>query len=140
MNYLESLRGLKGSALDGIARALYERDIRAFEEIIVRLAVGGDPRDYEIAATMLATALVSAGPSKNNYASARFGTEDGEEYVNMLISACMRLGADEHGYMPMLLHAQYAQKGGALRGWDKAVDRLLERMARADFDLSLIHI
>lgn len=134
MDYLESLRGLKGSALDGIARALYERDIRAFEEIIVRLAVGGDPRDYEIAATMLATALVSAGPSKNNYASARFGTEDGEEYVNMLISACMRLGADEHGYMPMLLHAQYAQKGGALRGWDKAVDRLLERTARADFD------
>ena len=40
MDYLESLRGLKGSALDGIARALYERDIRAFEEIIVRLAVG----------------------------------------------------------------------------------------------------
>ncbi|MDE6401444.1 MAG: hypothetical protein K2L54_02405, partial [Clostridiales bacterium] len=138
MDYLESLRGLKGSALDGIARALYERDGRAFEEIIVRLACGGETRDYEIAATMLATTLVSVGPTKNNYASARFGATDGEEYLNMFIAACERFGLDENGYMPMLLHAQYAKKGGALNSWDKSVDRYLEKIARDDFERAAI--
>lgn len=134
MDYLESLRGLKGSALDDIARALYERDVCAFEDIIVRLACGNDPRDYEIAATMLATSLVSAGTARGDYTSAAYGAIDGEEYLNMFLSACARCGVDEEGFMPMLLYAQYARKGGALKSWDKSIDRYLAKLARADFD------
>lgn len=134
MDYLESVRDLKGSALDALARALFERDRNTFNEVLVRLTKDGTMRDYETAAAMLSTLPVAASSSKYSFADAMYGTLEGDGYFNLYLSICAECGVSEQEYMPLLLSAQYAEKGTALNSWDKSVDRFIERIANENFD------
>lgn len=140
MDYYESVRGLTGSALDGIARALYERDAATFEEIVVRLTRNGTLKDYETAATMLSTAPMRAKAGNNNYTDARFGTLADDGYFDMYVNACKRFGLDESEYIKVMLAAQYAKRDGAFYAWDKSVDRYIKRLAERDFDRAADYI
>ncbi len=134
MDYLKNIRNLTGSALDDLARALYERDLKTFEETVVGLVKFGDMRDYETAAAMLATAPMLARSANSDYTDARFGTLVFDQYFNMFLRACADCEYGENEYMAVLLSAQYGKAGGALNCWDKSVDRYLTALARADFD------
>lgn len=132
--YVKTLNKLQPSALAELARALYERDVRAFEEVVVELVKSGKMRDYKTAAAMLATVPMRAKTSYADYTDARFGTLVFDQYFNMFLLACRDCGYGEAEYVKVLLAAQYAEKGSALNDWDKSVDRYITALARADFD------
>lgn len=134
MVYVGTLYKLKGAALDELARALYEQDVKAFEDVIVELVKLGGMRDYETAAAMLATVPIRAKSGAENYADAAFGAIIDEQYFNMFIRACTDLGYPESEYIKVLLSAQYGQKDGAFYAWDKSVDRYLTALAASDFE------
>ncbi len=83
MEYVKTLYKLSGPALDELARGLYERDVRAFEEVIVELVKLGKMRDYVTAAAMLATVPMIAQSTSSDYGDVRFGT-----LVSIGISIC----------------------------------------------------
>lgn len=133
MEQLESVRSLKGGALDDFARVLYERDIQTFERIIVDLARSGNMRDYATVAAMISVIPMRAKAENGTYVDARDGVLEAEDHFNAFLRACANRGCGEDEYMPLLLSAQYAEANSELRAWDKCVDRYLEEMARKDF-------
>lgn len=134
MDHLQVLRETNGKALESMARALYETNVPAFENALVALTRGGTPTDYEKVGEMLAVVPLKVRGADNTYADARFGALVNEVYFNMFLRACEDCGCTAEEYLPLLFYARYAKKGGALRSWDKCVDRYVERLARVDFD------
>lgn len=140
MEYVEKLYKLKGSALQELARSLYERDVAAFEEVIVSLAKLGNMRDYETMADMLATVPMRAKTGAENYTDAAFGALLYEQYFNMFLQACRDNAYPESEYIKVLLSAQYAKKDGAFYAWDKSVDRYMTALAKKDFFLAAQYV
>ncbi len=140
MEYVKTLYKLSGPALDELARGLYERDVRAFEEVIVELVKLGKMRDYVTAAAMLATVPMIAQSTSSDYGDVRFGTLVSDRYFNMFLRACADCGYGENEYMKVLLAAQYADPNTAFFGWDKSVDRYVSALATADFDRAADYI
>ena len=133
MEYLKVLRELEGHALYDTARALCEKDTSAFENALVALTRGGTPSDYEKVGEMLSVVPLR-GVAESTYVGARFGPLVSDEYLNIFLRVCEDCGCTAQEYLPLLFYAQYADKDGALYGWDKSVDRYVERLARIDFD------
>lgn len=139
MDYTDYVRTLEGGALDDFARELYERDVKTFEQTLIDLTRRHTQHDYEAVAQMVAQVPLRARSGKT-YTDARFGMLINDEYFNFFLNACAHCGCGEFEYMALFLNAQYAKAGSALYSWDKSVDRYLDQVARADYELAAAYI
>lgn len=140
MDSFEFLCKLKPAALTGFARTMYEREKGAFLRLVADMTGRGTPEQFEALAEMVGslTALGEGGAA--SFDDAKYGTREFADGPEGYISLCEAAGVGEEVYMRVLLAAQYARPGGALRGWDRGVDRYLERLARSDFALAADYI
>ncbi len=134
MNNTETAQKLKGKELEEFARILYDKSAAEFCAVIAGLVRSGAAEDYERIAVMTEVLPLNAAGKWFGAHEKDYSPSADRRYVDMFVSVCASAGVGEDEYIAVLLAAQYAEKGTALRGWDKAADAYIAVRAGKDFD------
>lgn len=137
MELLENIRKASGDRLLRLARSIADDRTRLYSTVVA-LAQCGTPDDYERIAEVLSCATVDGTENVEHYSDRRGAA--GKGYVDMFVAACNACGYPESEYIKVLLYAQYAREGGALRGWRDGADAYLEKLAKTDFSRAAEYI